>query len=197
MPRPAAAAAPDETSSQTSVAASSANVRASRGVVRSEPGRNELPRIHRQHETAAAVPHFEIQSSIVTNERRRTNWSTVVGHLLAYAGVALLTVGSTLIIWGYFGGPAMYAPTGWLTATGGQMMLLLGIVTLVSGGLEQTNEEVKMRIERLGERFIRIEQIARDQALRGPTLPAEYFGPTGPPSAVGESGRPSSETIRS
>jgi hypothetical protein len=55
----------------------------------------------------------------------------------------------------------------------GQMILILGVVTLVSGGMEQTNEDVRVRIERLGERIIRIEHMARDHALRGPNFPAD------------------------
>lgn len=142
--------------------------------------RHESARLHRQHEFAEVAPHFDIQSSLNGNDRKKTNWTSVIGQLVAYAGVALLTVGTTLIVWSYFGGPANYAPTGWLTTTAGQMLLFLGVVTLVSGGMEQTTEEVRIRIERLGERIIRIEQIARDQALRGPNIPAEYYGPAGP-----------------
>jgi sulfite exporter TauE/SafE len=143
--------------------------------------RQESTRLHPQHESTEPSPHFDIQGSLLGNERKKTNWTLVVGQLVAYAGVALLTVGTTLIVWSYFGGPANYAPTGWLTTTAGQMLLFLGVVTLVSGGMEQTSEEVRTRIERLGERIIRIEQIARDQALRGPYIPAEYYAPTGGP----------------
>jgi len=137
--------------------------------------RHESSRLHRQHESAEVSPHFDIQGSLLANDRKKTNWTLVIGQLVAYAGVALLTVGTTLIVWSYFGGPANYAPTGWLTTTAGQMLLFLGVVTLVSGGMEQTSEEVRTRIERLGERIIRIEQIARDQALRGPYIPADFF----------------------
>jgi hypothetical protein len=139
--------------------------------------------LHRHHESSES-PHFDIQGSILGTERRRTNWTSIVGQLVAYLGVALLTIGTTLIVWSYFGGPANYAPTGWLTTTAGQMLLFLGVVTLVSGGMEQTNEDVRTRIERLGERIIRIEQIAREQALSGPYIPAEYYGPAGAPQGV-------------
>jgi hypothetical protein len=130
-------------------------------------------RVHRIHGTEFGGPNFDVQASLLDTERRKTNWTYVLGQLLAYAGVALLTVGSTLVIWGYFGGPASYAPTGWLTTMAGQMILILGVVTLVSGGMEQTNEDVRVRIERLGERIIRIEHMARDHALRGPNFPAD------------------------
>ena len=131
-------------------------------------------RVHRIHGVDLGGPNFDIQGSLLETDRRKTNWTYVLGQLLAYAGVALLTVGSTLVLWGYFGGPASYAPTGWLTTMAGQMILILGVVTLVSGGMEQTNEDVRVRIERLGERMIRIEQIARDHALRGPNVAADY-----------------------
>ncbi len=149
--------------------------------------RQDSARLHLQHESDGS-PHFNIQASILGSERKRTNWTSVIGQLIAYLGVALLTIGTTLIVWSYFGGPANYAPTGWLTTTAGQMLLFLGVVTLVSGGLEQTSEDVRTRIERLGERIIRIEQIAREQGLHGPYIPAEYYE-TGAPSQAIESSR--------
>jgi hypothetical protein len=103
----------------------------------------------------------------------------VLGQLLAYGGVAMLTVGSTFVVWSYFGGPAGYAPTGWLATTAGQMLLFLGVITLISSGLDQTTHEVRTRIERLGDRIVRIEQIARDQAIRGPFLPADSYATHG------------------
>jgi hypothetical protein len=150
--------------------------------------------LHRQHESSEGSPHFDIQGSILGPERKRTNWTSIIGQLIAYAGVALLTIGTTLIVWSYFGGPATYAPTGWLTTTAGQMLLFLGVVTLVSGGLEQTSEDVRTRIERLGERIIRIEQFAREQALSGPYIPAEYYGQAGAPPQGAESPRQTVDT---
>ncbi len=146
--------------------------------------RHEGERVHRIHGADFSGPNFDIQGSLLDTDRRKTNWTYVLGQLLAYSGVALLTVGSTLVLWGYFGGPASYAPTGWLTTMAGQMILILGVVTLVSGGMEQTNEDVRVRIERLGERMIRIEQIARDHALRGPNVAADYSRAAGPDSAL-------------
>lgn len=142
--------------------------------------RVESSRIDRVHGSDFNGPNFDIQGSLLETDRRKTNWTYVLGQLLAYSGVALLTVGSTLVLWGYFGGPASYAPTGWLTTMAGQMILILGVVTLVSGGMEQTNEDVRVRIERLGERMIRIEQLARDHSLRGPNVAADYSHATGP-----------------
>ena len=95
------------------------------------------------------------------------------GQLLAYAGVAVLTIGTALVVWGYLGGPPSYAPTGWLVATAGQMLLLLGVVTLVAGGMQQTTHEVSSRVAHLNGRVIRIEQTA-NELLRGP-----HFGGAG------------------
>ncbi len=99
--------------------------------------------------------------------------------MLAYAGVLALTVGAAFVLMGYFGGPRWqsYTPTGWLITTTGQMLLFLGVVTLVSGGMEQTTEEVARRIDRLGQRIIRIEWASQNHALKGPSLPAESFLP--------------------
>lgn len=104
------------------------------------------------------------------------SWSALAGQFLAYAGVLAMTAGACLVVWSYFGGPANYAPTGWLLATAGQMLLFFGVVTLVSGGLEQTTEQVNKRIEQLGDHIIRIEQAARELSLRGNSIPPAHFG---------------------
>jgi len=141
--------------------------------------RQSTRRLDRAHEYAG--PHFEIPTAVDAPRRRGNNWSSIIGQLLAYAGVAMLTVGTVLVIWGYFGGPMAYTPTGWLIATVGQMLLFLGIVTIVSGGMEHTTQEVCRRIDFLGDRILRVEQASRNQALRGPSIPAEQFEK---PSAV-------------
>lgn len=87
-----------------------------------------------------------------------------------------MTAGACMVVWSYFGGPATYAPTGWLLATAGQMLLFFGVVTLVSGGLEQTTDQVNKRIEQLGDHIIRIEQAAREMNLRSSSVPAAHFG---------------------
>jgi len=134
------------------------------------------------------APHFDVQAAIEDDHSRRTNWSAFWGQILAYFGVAGLTVGTTLVLWGYFGGPKSYTPTGWLIATAGQMLLFLGMVTLVSGGLEQTTEEVTQRLDRLGEKLMWIEQASRQNSLRRPPQDIRLSGdqPPDPPN----SGRP-------
>jgi hypothetical protein len=110
--------------------------------------------IHRAH--APNPPH--IQTAPVAMADKSSKWVMLVGQIFAYLGVGGLTVGTSLVLMGYFGGPASYAPTGWLVTTAGQMLLFLGVVTLVSGGMEQTTQEVARRIDTLGERLVRIEQ---------------------------------------
>ena len=56
------------------------------------------------------------------------------------------------------------------------MLLFFGVVTLVSGGLEQTTEQVNKRIEQLGDHIIRIEQAAREMSLPGGVIPPAHFG---------------------
>lgn len=127
------------------------------------------------HHPVLSAPHFDVQAAKIRHQKRSFNWTSFFGQLLAYGGVAMLTTGTVLILWGYFGGPTNYTPTGWLIATAGQMMLFLGVVTLVSGGMEQTTEEVSRRIDSLGDKLIRIEQASRNHALRGPKIPAQHY----------------------
>lgn len=115
----------------------------------------------------APAPHFDIEAAF-DQRRKPGRGESLWGQLLAYAGVGVLTVGTGLVVWGYFGGPDSYTPTGWLLATAGQMLLFLGVVTLISGGMEQTTHEVTQRIERLGDHIIRIERHTSEHAVRGP-----------------------------
>ncbi|MFG0240934.1 MAG: hypothetical protein ACF8CY_07800, partial [Gimesia chilikensis] len=55
------------------------------------------------------------------------------------------------------------ASTGWLISTAGQMLLFLGVITLVSAGMEQTSNSVTRRIDRLGQRIFLFEQAMLDQ----------------------------------
>ena len=166
-----------------------------------ESARPLQPRTHHPHAISAPPPHFPAEppaenfsdSAPVSSSSSRLQafW----GQMLAYAGVLALTVGAVFVILGYFGGPEWqsYTPTGWLLTTTGQMLLFLGVVTLVSGGMEQTTEEVARRIDRLGQRIIRIEWAAENHALKGPNLPAEQFqtGANGQTAAQSETQRAS------
>jgi hypothetical protein len=79
--------------------------------------------------------------------------------------VIALLVGTSLVILGHFGGESDYTPTGWLITTVAQMLLFLGIINLVSGGMEQHNDEVARRIHSLTEHLIRIEQTTADAVM--------------------------------
>lgn len=109
-------------------------------------------------------PHFDVTAARSKPPGRgESTW----GQLLAYIGVAVLTIGTALVLWGYFGGPPAYAPTGWLVTTAGQMLLLLGVITLISGGMQQTTHEVASRVAHLDGRMHRIESAAQE-LLHGP-----------------------------
>jgi len=112
--------------------------------------------IHQAH--GPNPPHF--QPAPVSLADKSSKWVALAGQIFAYLGVGGLTIGTVLVLMGYFGGPASYATTGWLVTTAGQMLLFLGVVTLVSGGMEQTTQEVARRIDTIGERLVRIEQAA-------------------------------------
>lgn len=120
------------------------------------------------HGKQLAGPHFPVAPA------RQPGWAIAAGQWLAYIGVLALTVGTAVVVYGHFGGYSNYTPTGWLITTVGQMLLFLGVINLVSGGMEQSNDEVSQRIEILGEQLLRIEAAA-DQALRGPRIPAERY----------------------
>lgn len=123
------------------------------------------------HDSAMRGPHFEITAP------RRSNLTSVIGQFLAYLGVLGLTIGTAMVIYGHFGGFSEYTPTGWLVTTVAQMLLFLGVINLVSGGIEQNNDEVARRINTLGEQLLRIEQVTSD-ALKGPKLsPRLYDNP--------------------
>ncbi len=123
-------------------------------------------RLDPAHESLGG-PHFDLQSFLAQDSRQPGKSESIWGQVLAYAGVGLITVGTTLVLWGWFGQVPQYAPTGWLVCTVGQMLLFLGVITLISGGMQQTSHEVTRRVEYLGDRILRFEQSA-DQLLRGP-----------------------------
>ncbi|MEJ7590474.1 MAG: hypothetical protein WKF77_02925 [Planctomycetaceae bacterium] len=123
------------------------------------------------HDSSLRGPHFEITAP------RRSNLTSVTGQFLAYLGVLGLTIGTAMVIYGHFGGYSEYTPTGWLVTTVAQMLLFLGVINLVSGGIEQNNDEVSRRINTLGEQLLRIEQVTSD-AMKGPKLsPRLYDNP--------------------
>ncbi|MFO1096391.1 MAG: hypothetical protein U0992_24260, partial [Planctomycetaceae bacterium] len=132
-----------------------------------EPPESLTPLHSRSDEAHAEIPapHFHVQPA--RPQPTRGTAESTWGQLMAYAGAGVLTIGTALVVWGYLGGPVTYAPTGWLVATAGQMLLVLGIVTLIAGGMQQTTHEVSSRVSHLNGRIIRIEQTA-NELLRGP-----------------------------
>jgi len=124
--------------------------------------------IDEPHGSAVRGPHFQVTVP------RRSSITSITGQFLAYAGVLGLTIGTAMVIYGHFGGYSEYTPTGWLVTTVAQMMLFLGVINLVSGGIEQTNDDVSQRINVLGEQLRRIEQVT-EEALRGPKIPAHRY----------------------
>src|SRR5262245_8113056 len=71
--------------------------------------------VHHAH--APSPPHY--QSAPVSLADKSSRWVTLAGQLFAYLGVGALTIGTVLVLMGYFGGPASYATTGWLITTAG------------------------------------------------------------------------------
>ncbi|WP_298869239.1 hypothetical protein [uncultured Gimesia sp.] len=116
-------------------------------------------------ETAVPKLHAEYHNiqTLIEEDDQSPNWLALVGQLMAYGGVAVLTIGTTLVLWGYYGGPANYASTGWLISTAGQMLLFLGVITLVSAGMEQATTSVSRRIDSLSQRIFLFEKALLDQ----------------------------------
>lgn len=131
-------------------------------------GRAKDRYIDEAHESAMRGPHFEI------NSQKRSNLTSMTGQFLAYMGVLGLTIGTAMVIYGHFGGYAEYTPTGWLVTTVAQMLLFLGVINLVSGGIEQNNEDVSRRINTLGDQLLRIEQVT-SEVLRGPKISPRLY----------------------
>ena len=124
-----------------------------------------------------------VRDALQLQLNRRLGWSTFAGQLFAYGGVALLTCGTVLVMWSYFGGPPQYMPTGLLTAAVGQMLLFLGVVTLISSGMEQTVHEVSWRIDHLAEEIyhmgLSLDDVERAVQLRTQKLTDAANGQSG------------------
>lgn len=84
----------------------------------------------------------------------RSNISAIVGQVFAYLGVFVLTGGTVMSVFSFFGGPENLMPIGLLTAAGGQMILFLGVVTLISSGMERAVSEMIWRIDHLAEEVL-------------------------------------------
>jgi len=122
-----------------------------------EPHRDVEARDHNQDRVVREALHKQLN--------RRLGWSTFIGQVCAYGGVALLTCGSVLVVSSYYGGPPHYLPTGLLTAAVGQMILFLGVITLISSGMEQTVHEVSWRIDHLADEIFEMGEVLDDLRL--------------------------------
>jgi len=91
------------------------------------------------------------------------NWVAVGGQMAAYMGVLLLTCGTALVVVSQFGGTMQQAITGWLLTTVGQMLLFVGVVTLVSHGLEQNRRDIARQMRRF-RKLLRDSQAANEAA---------------------------------
>ncbi|WP_437185931.1 hypothetical protein SH668x_003057 [Planctomicrobium sp. SH668] len=150
----------ESTAPQTSSKSVETSAKSSDEPIRSEATQTRRKKKRRidQPQPVIQPPHFELSSVAPQKTIYPGKAEAVWGQLMAYSGVGLLTVGTVFVLWGYFGEIEQYASTGWLMSTAGQMLLLLGVVTLIGGGMQQTTHEVSQRIEHLGGRIIRIEE---------------------------------------
>jgi hypothetical protein len=126
----------------------------------------------------APATHLNIQQLIeerLEHKSRKVDWMMMVGQWLAYLGVLAMTAGAAVIVFGYFGGAEGMTPRGWMLTTAGQMLLFLGIVTLISSGMERSSEEITDRIDLLGEQLFRLESEARKHFVKGPKLSPEHY----------------------
>jgi uncharacterized membrane protein len=120
------------------------------------------------HRDAVAQDHNQdrvVREALQKQLNRRLGWSTFMGQVCAYGGVALLTCGSVLVVSSYYGGPPQYLPTGLLTAAVGQMILFLGVITLISSGMEQTVHEVSWRIDHIADEIFEMGEALEDLRL--------------------------------
>jgi len=79
----------------------------------------------------------------VGTARKNLGVMGLIGQGLSYSGILGITAGLSCVVLGTFGASSHFVPTGWLMATLGQMLLLLGVVTSVSIGMEQSAAEMR------------------------------------------------------
>lgn len=140
--------------------------------VQNVSSKTPLPRKRRRRRRIDATERqIDSESHPIDHEplpRKPANWGMTVGQICAYFGTGLITCGTAVVVWSFFGGPSQVAPTGWLVTTVGQMFLFLGVVTLISSGMEQTSADVAARIDQIGQRLLRMERQNQQDDLHGP-----------------------------
>jgi hypothetical protein len=78
-----------------------------------------------------------------SRSRRGSGWLLTIAQLTTYAGILVLTIGSVWVLQSLYGGRPSQGLQGWLLATVGQMLLLLGVVTQLSHNVEAVRRELR------------------------------------------------------
>lgn len=99
-------------------------------------------------------------------------WVAAAGQMAAYGGVLVLTAGTAMVISAHYSGNLSNAATGWLTASVGQMLLFLGVITVVSQGIEQTRRELQTKLTKLERRLKRLASREQHHTPNDPSAPA-------------------------
>lgn len=124
------------------------------------PSSEKIFRFHTAH--ALSAPHADLRPIDGPTTVGETNWMAMAGQWLSYAGVLGLAGGAGMVLLGHFRGPESYLATGWVVTMAGQMMLFLGMVTLISTGMEQASESIGRKVDGLGERMARLEEATEE-----------------------------------
>lgn len=74
---------------------------------------------------------------------QESRWLLTIAQLTTYAGILVLTIGSVWVLQSLYGGRPSQGLQGWLLATVGQMLLLLGVVTQLSLSVEAVRRELR------------------------------------------------------
>lgn len=90
---------------------------------------------------------FEVQQSINDRHSSKFNWRRFIGQSLAYLGTGILSVGGAAIVWSFYDGPEHIVPAGWIMVFAGQLMLFLGLVTLITSGVKELRSDVVNRVD--------------------------------------------------
>ena len=77
-----------------------------------------------------------------------------------------------MVISAHYSGNVSNAATGWLTASVGQMLLFLGVITVVSQGIEQTRRELQLKLSKLERRLKRLTPREQHHTPNDPSAPA-------------------------
>jgi|GEM_PF-5220702 len=100
------------------------------------------------------APHFHIPNkSEFLEESTESSMTILAGYMLSYLGVLGLLTGTVLVVIGYFKGPPNYMPMGWIINAFGQLLLYLGIVTLVSNKMDRMKSSLISEFHYIREQY--------------------------------------------